>query len=135
MEMEREARVAIVHGQSLVRDNLSRVLEGAGLAVVGRHAAAGTFLSSIELEKPSAAVVDLATFTDGPPDDALARMSRAHPEVRLVVLSNGSDADGAQRCFAAGVSGLLDQADPEPSVVVQALRVVMRGMKIFPASF
>ncbi|MGQ0508944.1 MAG: LuxR C-terminal-related transcriptional regulator [Myxococcaceae bacterium] len=133
MEMEQQARVAIVHGQSLVRDNLSRVLEGAGLSVVGRHAVPGTFFSSIEQERPSAAVVDLAAFTDNPPD-VIAQMSRSHPEVRVVVLSSGDDVGAAQRCFAAGASGLLDRNNAELTLVVQALRAVLRGLKVFPAS-
>ncbi len=133
MDVERDARVAIVHAQSLVRDNLSRVIQGAGLAVVGRHAGASTFFSSIDEERPSAAVVDLASLNGAAPA-VLEQLSRAHPEVRVLVLSNGEEEGVAEHCFKAGACGLLDKNNVEVGQVVHAIRAVMQGLRVFPAS-
>jgi DNA-binding NarL/FixJ family response regulator len=133
MEVERDARVAIVHAHSLVRDNLIRVLEGEGLEVVGRHAGPGTFLSSLEFERPSAAVVDLASL-DGSALAMLQELTREHPDLRVLVLSSGEDDEVAGQCFHAGASGLLDKNNVEVNQVVQALRAVLRGLRVFPAA-
>ncbi len=133
MEVERDARVAIVHSQSLVRDNLTRVLEGAGLSVVGRHEGPGTFFTALEAERPSAAVVDLASLNGSAPA-VLQELTRAHPEVRVLLLSSGEDDEAAASCFKLGVSGLLDKNNVEVGQVVQTLRAVLRGLRVFPAS-
>ena len=78
-------------------------------------------------------MVDLASLNGSAPA-VLEELTRAHPEVRVLLLSNGEDDEAAESCFKAGASGLLDKNNVEVNQVVHALRAVLRGLRVFPAS-
>lgn len=122
--------VSILENHKLVRDSLSRTLEQEGIAVVGQYGDANNFLSGLERDNPAVAIVELGS---GAPDFTVVREARQfHPALQLIVLSESQVADVVQRCFDAGATGYVDKVTSGCEVLVDAVRAVARGERVFP---
>jgi DNA-binding NarL/FixJ family response regulator len=125
-------RVVIADDAVLFREGLARVLEAAGLQVVGQVGDAEQLLARVRADPPDAAVVDIRM----PPThtreglDAARRIRAEHPEVGVLVLSQYVEPHHAMQLLEDGASGvgyLLKDRVADVGEVVDAVRRVAGG--------
>ncbi|HEY6218818.1 MAG TPA: response regulator transcription factor [Gemmatimonadaceae bacterium] len=124
--MTTRIRVLIADDHTLLRSGLRMLLSTqADIAVVG-EAADGTEVVRLAREiKPDVVIMDLSM--PGPPSGNVIRdVRRAHPAVRVVILTMHDDAAYLRAALAAGASGYLVKraADTE---LMSAVRAVHAG--------
>ncbi|MEY2426677.1 MAG: hypothetical protein QOI61_2249 [Actinomycetota bacterium] len=119
-------RVMLVDDHAIVRDGLGRLLateddievvasEGDGAAAVVRAEAGGIDVALMDLSMP---------HMDGV--EATRRLTTAHPEIKVVVLTTFSDQARIMDALSAGAAGYLLK-DATPDEVIAAVRAVMEG--------
>jgi DNA-binding NarL/FixJ family response regulator len=125
-------RVVVADDQALMREGVARLLEDAGLEVVGRAADGDDLLRKVRAHKPDVAVVDIRM----PPDHvdeglAAAATIRAElPATGVLVLSQYAEERYAMRLLADGTDGLgylLKDRVQEVESFVEAVRRVGAG--------
>jgi DNA-binding NarL/FixJ family response regulator len=127
-----QLRVVVAEDSFLTRAGVVRVLEGAGMAVVGEARDADELLSQVREHRPDVAVTDIRmppTNTDeGVRAAALIRAE--HPATAVLVLSQYVNESYALRLLgedATGVGYLLKDRVMEPTGFADAVREVCRG--------
>jgi DNA-binding NarL/FixJ family response regulator len=55
-----------------------------------------------------------------------------HPDISLLVISSNTEPSAVQRCFDAGATGYLDKFSTGCDSVVNAVKAVARGDRVFP---
>ncbi|HTS80869.1 MAG TPA: response regulator transcription factor [Myxococcaceae bacterium] len=123
-------RVSLLDGQILRGDALARVLSESGHVIVGRHARADAFLSSLAQEQPQIAVVDVA-LANGEGVVALAEARQFHPNLQVLAVGDGPDA--LDRCIAAGAAAYLDARTSVCDDVLHTLELLARGERAVSA--
>lgn len=122
-------RVVVAEDTLLTREGIVRLLESAGVEVVGQAADADELLTLVRTERPDVAIVDIRM----PPthtDEGLvaAQQIRAvHQDVAVLVLSQYVEASYAMRLLEEhpeGVGYLLKDRVFDVAVLVDALRRV-----------
>ena len=101
-------RVAVADDSVLLREGLVRVLEDAGLDVVGSFGDADALLAAIPDLAPDAVVLDVRmppTFRDEGVRAAI-ELRRRHPAVAILLLSQYVEVAYAQELLAAGTGGI-----------------------------
>ncbi len=125
-------RVVIADDVMLVRSGLARLLEDAGVQVVGEAGDADGLLTLVARQQPDVAIVDIRM----PPthsDEGLVAARRIrveHPSTAVVLLSQYVEPRYAQRLLAdqpGGLGYLLKERVSNIAVLVDALRRVTEG--------
>ncbi len=125
-------RVVIADDVMLVRSGLARLLEDAGVQVVGEAGDADGLLTLVARQQPDVAIVDIRM----PPthsDEGLVAARRIcveHPSTAVVLLSQYVEPRYAQRLLAdqpGGLGYLLKERVANIAVLVDALRRVTEG--------
>jgi DNA-binding NarL/FixJ family response regulator len=125
-------RVVIGEDDVLLREGISRILEGAGLEVVAQAGDADDFLRRARAHRPDVAVVDVQMPPDNE-DDGLraALVLRAeHPETGVLVLSQHFEESYAVDLIgdhAEGVGYLLKERVGDVAVFIDAVQRVAQG--------
>jgi DNA-binding NarL/FixJ family response regulator len=125
-------RVVIADDVMLLREGTARLLEGAGLDVVGAGDDAQKLLRMVDSEHPDVAIVDIRmppTFTDEGLVAAEA-IRAAHPDVGVLVLSQYLESSYAMRLLHENPerSGyLLKERVSDVAVLVDALKRIVEG--------
>jgi DNA-binding NarL/FixJ family response regulator len=125
-------RVVIADDETLLREGLARLLDEAGVQVVGKAATAGELLRRVELARPDVALVDIKmppTHTD---EGLVAaeEIRSSHPEVGVLVLSHYVESRYAMRLLEEHPerSGyLLKERVSDVAVLVDALQRIGEG--------
>ena len=133
-ELSNQVRVSILDSQALVRDGLARALKAAGIPVVSEFGDSSQFLSSLEGDKPNVAILDLGDLNA----EGLMLLREAHqfhPEIHLLVLLGGVEPGAVESCIQAGASGYLDKFTVGCDALIEAVRALSRGDRVFPALF
>ena len=125
-------RVLIADDETLLRDGLARLLEDAGLEVVGRCGDADALLRMVGARLPDVAIVDIR-MPPGHADDGLLaaqEIRRRHPDVGVLVLSHHLESRYAARLLEevperAGY--LLKERVSDVAVLVDALQRISQG--------
>jgi DNA-binding NarL/FixJ family response regulator len=120
-------RVVVADDAMLTREGIVRLLQEAGIEVVGEAADADQLLRHIRVERPDAAVVDIRmppTHTD---EGLVAaqRIRAEHPDVGVLVLSQYIEPSYAMRLIEEHperVGYLLKERVLDVAVLVDALR-------------
>lgn len=133
-ESPSEVRVSILDSQSLVRDSLARALKSAGIPVVAELSDAAQFLTSLEGDRPNVAILDLGEL-DSDGLTLLREVHQFHPEINLLVLLAGADPAAVEQCIQAGAAGYLDKDSAGCDAMIEAVRALSRGNRVFPALF
>jgi DNA-binding NarL/FixJ family response regulator len=125
-------RVVIADDAMLLREGTARLLEGAGLEIVGKVDDAQKLLRIVASEHPEVAIVDIRmppTFTDeGLVAAEAIRVS--HPDVGVLVLSQYLESSYAMRLLLENPerSGyLLKERVSDVAVLVDALKRIVEG--------
>jgi DNA-binding NarL/FixJ family response regulator len=125
-------RVVIADDAVLFREGLARVLESAGIQVVGQVGDADRLLAQVRADPPDAVVVDIRM----PPThtseglDAARRIRGEHAAVGVLVLSQYVEPHHAVQLLEDGASGvgyLLKDRVANVGEVVEAVRRVAGG--------
>lgn len=101
-------RVAVADDSVLLREGLVRVLQEAGVEVVGAFGDADALLAAVPALAPDAVVLDVRmppTFRDEGVRAAIA-LRAAHPAVAILLLSQYVEVAYAQELLAAGTGGV-----------------------------
>lgn len=123
--MKRGLSVIIVCAQAYVRSALRMHLEGAGITVINDHASSTTALRDIRAQRPD--VVLCESRLDAINGIELwAKVCRAQPDTKVVVLSDINAGPLPARVMEAGASAYLDINCPVEEVI-RVLHRVNRG--------
>jgi DNA-binding NarL/FixJ family response regulator len=101
-------RAVVVDDAVLLREGLSRVLDEAGIDVVGQYADADSFLATLPEHAPDVVVMDVRmppTFTDEGVRAAVTTR-RLAPRTGVLLLSQYVEATYAEDVLAAGATGI-----------------------------
>jgi DNA-binding NarL/FixJ family response regulator len=125
-------RVVIADDVMLVRSGLARLLDDAGVHVVGEAGDTEALMRLVERQAPDAAIVDIRmppTQTDEGLE-AARRIRDRHPSTAVVLLSQYVEARFAERLLAdqpGGLGYLLKERVSNIAVLVDALQRVTEG--------
>lgn len=132
--MHQQVRVAVLEDHRLVRESIRDMLEGGGMEVPVCTGDPREFLAALADARPHVAMVDLTL--DGAAGmsglDVLELLREGYPDVLAVVLSATSSPDVVERCFQQGVRAYLLKLTATSAGLVETLRQVSRGERIFP---
>ncbi|QEC49753.1 response regulator transcription factor [Baekduia soli] len=125
-------RVVIAEDQVLLRAGLSRLLQDAGMEVVGEAGDAPDLLRKVAAHHPDVAITDVQMPPDHADDGLRAAIAirREHPGVGVLVLSQFSDERYALDLIgddAAGVGYLLKDRVADLDAFADAVRRVAAG--------
>lgn len=122
----RPTRVLLVDDQALFREGLRTLLEACGdLEVVGEAANGQEALERIREARPDVVLMDLRMpVLDGVA--ATRRLTRAHPECRVIVLTTFDDDEDVFDALRAGAVGYLLKDVPSARLA-DAIRAAARG--------
>jgi len=101
-------RVAVADDSVLLREGLVRVLEDAGIDVVGSYGDADALLAAVPQLAPDVVVLDVRmppTFRDEGVRAAI-ELRRRHPTIAILLLSQYVEVAYAQELLAAGTGGI-----------------------------
>jgi len=125
-------RVVIGEDDVLLREGISRILEGAGLDVVAQTGDAEDFLRRARAHRPDVAVVDVQMPPHNEDDGlrAALELREERPETGVLVLSQHFEESYAIDLIgdhAEGVGYLLKERVGDVSVFIDAVRRVAQG--------
>lgn len=123
-------RVLVVDDQAIVRDGLVTVLSLVpDLEVVGAAGDGAEAIAAVERTAPDVVLMDLRMpGVDGP--TATARITAAHPDVAVLVLTTYADDESITTALAAGARGYLTK-DAGRAEIATAVRAVASGQATF----
>ncbi|WP_144711506.1 response regulator transcription factor [Curtobacterium pusillum] len=126
-------RVLVVDDQAIVRDGLVTVLSLVpDLEVVGEASDGAEAVAAVDRDAPDVVLMDLRMpGVDGP--TATARITAAHPEVAVLVLTTYADDASIVGALRAGARGYLTK-DAGRTEIATAIRAVASGQSTFDAS-
>jgi two-component system, NarL family, invasion response regulator UvrY len=121
-------RLAIADDHPIVREGLRRIaIEDSGITVMGEASTAQELFRLLSATAVDVVLLDVSmpgsTFVE-----TVVELRRAHPTVRILVLSVHPEDQWAMRALRAGASGYLTK-DRSPEQLVHAIRRVARGGK------
>jgi DNA-binding NarL/FixJ family response regulator len=125
-------RVVIADDETLLRDGLARLLDDAGIEVVGRCGDADTLLRMIDARRPDVALVDIRMPPNRGDDGLIAaqEIRRRHPGIGVLVLSHHLESRYAMQLLkdATERAGyLLKERVSDIAVLTDALRRIDEG--------
>jgi len=125
-------RVVIADDVMLVRSGLARLLEDAGVQVVGEAGDVDGLLALVARQQPDVAIVDIRMPPTHSDEGLVAarRIHDEHPSTAVVLLSQYVEPRYAQRLLAdqpGGLGYLLKERVSNIAVLVDALRRVTEG--------
>jgi DNA-binding NarL/FixJ family response regulator len=119
-------RLLIIDDHEIVREGIRAILTAdPGFAVVGESSSADDIVELVERTHPDVILLDARLpGVSGP--EACRRITEAHPEVPVLVVSTYSDDELVDACIAAGAKGYVIK-DIERFTLKQSIRAVHSG--------
>jgi DNA-binding NarL/FixJ family response regulator len=118
-------RVVIADDQGIVRGGLRMILEAAGIEVVGEAVDGREAIELVARLCPDVVLMDIRMpAVDG--IEATRRLVRAHPAVKILVLTTYGADEYVYEALRAGAAGFMLKMDSPPRLV-DAVRVVAGG--------
>jgi DNA-binding NarL/FixJ family response regulator len=130
--MEAPVRVVVGEDEAIVREGVVRILERAGLDVVGVAADATRLVEIALAQRPDVVLTDIQMPPDGRDDGlrAALKIRAADPRIGVIVLSQFLDDRYALELVAdraQGVGYLLKEKVASPALLIDAVRRVAAG--------
>ena len=118
-------RLVLADDHVLVRQGLRKLLESAGFVVAGEAADGREAVRLVHVENPDLAVIDI-----GMPQfnglNAALELTRSHPHVRLIVLTQHGESQYVSEALRCGVKGYVLKSQAARDLV-RAIEGVSRG--------
>jgi DNA-binding NarL/FixJ family response regulator len=109
-DLRPQLRVLIADDSAVVRDSLTRLLDGVeAVEVVGQAQDAADAVDASQDLRPDVVILDLR-MPGGSGLDAIERLQQADWTPRIIVLTNYPFLQYRRRCLAAGASFFLDKS-------------------------
>jgi len=122
-------RVLIVDDHEMVREGLMAMIRPEpDLEVVGQTGLGAAVAELVESTRPDVVLLD-ARLPDVSGVEVCRRLTRAHPEVAVVILTTFTDAELVQECLDAGARGYVVK-DVERFSLKESIRAVHRGQAV-----
>lgn len=122
----RTLRVVLADDHALFRAGLRALLHSfQGIQVVGEAGNGHEAIQLVERERPDLVLMDIA-IPELTGLEATARITKALPKVRIIILSMHANEEYVRQALQAGASGYLMKG-AEPSELELAVKAVMRG--------
>ena len=123
----RELRILLLEPNRLWREGLSRVLEDTGYSVVAAASSLSEGLAEMarDGEAPDVVVLDASAIADDAASEFDAARTR-FPKTRIVVFTNGDEANAVLSCLLAEADGCLLK-DMSIEAMVNTLRLAALG--------
>ena len=119
-------RLVIVDDHEIAREGLKSILEGEpDFEIVGEAATARDLVGLVERTRADVVLLD-ARLPDGSGPAACRRLTSAHPDVKVLMVSTFSDEDLVDEYLLAGARGYV-MKDIERFTLKQSIRAVYRG--------
>jgi Response regulator containing a CheY-like receiver domain and an HTH DNA-binding domain len=122
--------ILLIDANKLFREGMKALFSDGELRVTNEAASVEGVLPSAEGEAPQLIMLDPASTQDTV--QAVAALKAQHPDARLVLLASQLDAHEMANAIQAGADAFL-MKDISPAALVQSLRLVMMGEKVFPS--
>lgn len=124
-------RVLVVDDHPVVRRGLASMLESqGGITVVGTVASGGEALTCVGNTRPDVVLMDLRMpEMDGV--DAIVALRAAHPNAKILVLTNYQMDEDIFNALQAGALGYLVKSAPQEEIV-HAIHTVHQGKRCIP---
>ena len=137
--MSAEIRAVVADDSAVIRSGVVRILEDAGIRVVGEARSAEELLATVEADSPDLAVVDIRMPPGGNAGlvAALDIRARYADRVRVLVLSQYLEPEYALRLLGSGAGGvgylLKDRLAEASELADAAKRVAAGGSAVDPS--
>lgn len=123
--MRGRVRVVIADDHAVVREGLRAVLTRTGFEVVGEAATGREAVEAAVRLRPDVVLMDIR-MPDGDGLQALERIKRLCPSVRVLILTTYANPGYMARAITLGAAGYLTK-DADPDQIVRAVRAVVAG--------
>jgi two-component system, NarL family, nitrate/nitrite response regulator NarL len=127
--MNNATSIFLIDPHKLFRSCLVRLLKGSEFQVVTEVA---TVTEALSCGYPWPALILIDPLAGEQGAAAITRLRRVAPSARIVVLANKIEADSLPLLLEAGADGCLLK-DTTVEALVEGLRLVMLGEKVFPS--
>jgi len=122
-------RVLIVDDHEMVREGLMAMLQSEpDFDVVGQTGRGAEAIDLVEATRADVVLLD-ARLPDVSGVEVCRRLTHAHPEVAVVILTTYTDPDLVQECIHAGARGYVVK-DVERFSLKESIRAVYRGQSV-----
>ena len=126
-------RVVLVDDHKLFRAGIRSLLQIVGdIQVVGEASDGSEALQLVETQLPDVVLLDI-TMPSLNGLDAAARIARAFPRSRVIILSMNADEDSVLKTLRAGAIGYLVK-NADPAELELAIRAAARGEKFLSSA-
>ncbi len=120
----------LVGRNKLFREGLKSLLRGSQFEVVGEADDVGQTHAAMADQMPAIVLLDFSAEPEHAADD-LTHLRNVLADAKIVVLTESLDSQTLAACLRAGAHGYLTK-DSSVDVLLQSLKLVMLGEKIFP---
>ena len=126
-------KILIIDDHSIVRQGIRLMLMGqSDLQVVGESSTGLDALALCQSLQPDLVLLDLSLGTlNGM--DLIARITRDHPKIRILVFSAFEEGSYAVRALKTGASGFISKQQAADELLI-AIRTVLQGKKYISAA-
>ncbi|WNG14038.1 response regulator transcription factor [Cystobacter fuscus] len=135
--MQGRIRVGILEDQTVLRESLVALFEGAGMEVCASGGDVESLLAQMNDKPLDVAIVDLRLENPGnwAVDNGLRLVEvlrERYPNTRSIVFSAHREASLLERCFQAGAAGYLCKLNASGAALLSAVEQVARGESLVP---
>ncbi len=124
-----QIRVMVVDDHEMVREGLMAMLQSEpDFDVVGQTGRGAEAIDLVEATRADVVLLD-ARLPDVSGVEVCRRLTHAHPEVAVVILTTYTDPDLVQECIQAGARGYVVK-DVERFSLKESIRAVYRGQSV-----
>ena len=124
-----KTKILIADDHAVVRMGLAALLGAEkDFAVVGQSSSGASAIADADRLAPDVIIMDLMMpKKDGV--EATDEIHRAHPEIKIIILTTFSTSDGIARALEVGAAGALMKTSEGPELV-KAIRTVLAGRQV-----
>ena len=127
-------RILVVDDHPIVRQGVRTAFaDSKRVEIVGEADNAEDAQSSVELLQPDLVILDIRLRGSRSGIEVASKLREAHPDLKIVVLTNYAQEPYLKAMIKAGVDGYLLKDTP-PSQIVEAIDMILEGRSVYSNS-
>lgn len=127
-------RILVVDDHPIVRQGVRTAFaDSKRVEIVGEADNAEDALSSVKLLQPDLVILDIRLKGSRSGVEVAKKLREAHPNLKIVVLTNYAQEPYLKAMIKAGVDGYLLK-DTSPSQIVEAIDMILEGRSVYSSS-